>query len=1403
MYLRTKCDRELYLSLFSNNPPALKAAGIPIPLKSRPGVELITNSGREFEYEQYDILINALPGSVFHKSNGRAYVDLALALKAVKVPTFVLQPEIEPEQFKDAAFTHLGVPDADTQFIPQLKGLRPDVLYVASPGSAQFEILPDGRRKAVAANDSRHPISVIDLKNITEANASYSAEVCLYAYFLANWVQLQDPTISASFFVSDQMYLWRHVEMPKFTKIMSTAAGGDQKKRIAALLEDLQDGVVNYLVYMPSVRKFFVEDVPRVVRKGDTEGWQAVPYHVNPRCGSCDWLGNKSWLSSDDLVAFTANPTHYCFHSAESDDHLSKMANLSVGAARVLQIGGLSKVADLVGMASSALPLKKHTLLKKDRMQIGARAASIVNNTTTIDQIAKVGGLARSWSAEYDVIVNFDSGSGFLTGIALRGILSAPYGQSFSVAAGQPSKTLAFLGEAAFVVPKDNLAAEWSALQGFIDKLAEWVEHAEKVYADNGWGRVHTQVCFWEARQYEELCNAFGRHLLKILDLTGKAQRALAWVFPSERLMEREDEICPSIVFIRDVINSSVLLPQRFAVTLLGTVEHYHHPSLTPRHIDKYYVEPLGDAIPRERIFDIWKSPTGTVKLFGKVASIVEAIDRYGSVLKAHTWALGSITARLRGDLKSLLSGKAPALKLSIPSGMTGVAYDSKLWGQWVDISATADATMARLGLIARPEWLESAYKAILFEGLITNHGNHRYTLLVGEESTEAKIEEGDAYCAIGIVGWSGFPLQTPASLALPIDPSSFGYYTPAHSLIAVKVENFDRANRTATISLRPRSSAYQVAFDALMDQGIIPIESGEIYVLEGMPYNDTSTTIDILREIGNPKCAKTAPESLEAMGKSAAKKIPAGTDSDTPIARVLWSADTLSNSKVRSKAEISTLTSFAETANANPLNPSQLKAVQAIAEAQLSIIWGPPGTGKTDTLVAFLHAVVREQKQRKILITGPNYRAVEELATRLAQNVGADPGAPCDFYWIYSKNREPKVAPVVGVHATLKSLKINSPDASGMLQSAVDGSRTTIIATTAHILNQVIEQLGSTGSKIQEIFDLAVLDESSQIPVTLALRPLCALKATGQLVIAGDHLQMPPINSLEPPVGAEYLVSSVQSYLIERFGVTRQELLTNYRSNQDLVEYAKTLGYPSQLAAFSSTKDLHVLTPPDSLITGLPSYVPTTDAYKILLDPSKRVCALIHDDPISSQANEIEAGLVAGLAYCVRHSMARELDNGSGGKKSGFDDDSFFEFGIGIVTPHKAQKALVVRALLKLFPNADPQKVYESVDTVERFQGGERQTIVVSFGVGDTDIIEGEEAFLLQMERTNVAVSRAMAKCIVLMPKALAYHLPTDPKAAKASVAIKSYIEEFCRNRVKTNITFQGATRHAEVRWR
>jgi hypothetical protein len=145
---------------------------------------------------------------------------------------------------------------------------------------------------------------------------------------------------------------------------------------------------------------------------------------------------------------------------------------------------------------------------------------------------------------------------------------------------------------------------------------------------------------------------------------------------------------------------------------------------------------------------------------------------------------------------------------------------------------------------------------------------------------------------------------------------------------------------------------------------------------------------------------------------------------------------------------------------------------------------------------------------------------------------------------------------------------------------------------------------------------------------------------------------------------------------------------------------------------------------------------------------------------------------------------------------------DEFWSRCVGIVTPHRAQRALVVRALTDLWPT-EADLIADAVDTVERFQGGERHTIIVTFGVADVDVIGGEEAFLMQLERTNVAISRAMAKCIVVLPDALAAHIPEDKRALDTAFAIKGYVEEFCNQRVIGTVQSPRGIRPIEVRYR
>jgi superfamily I DNA and/or RNA helicase len=107
----------------------------------------------------------------------------------------------------------------------------------------------------------------------------------------------------------------------------------------------------------------------------------------------------------------------------------------------------------------------------------------------------------------------------------------------------------------------------------------------------------------------------------------------------------------------------------------------------------------------------------------------------------------------------------------------------------------------------------------------------------------------------------------------------------------------------------------------------------------------------------------------------------------------------------------------------------------------------------------------------------------------------------------------------------------------------------------------------------------------------------------------------------------------------------------------------------------------------------------------------------------------------------------------------------------------------MISKLLYKIFPN-DKQYIDNAIDTVEKFQGSQRKFIIVSFGVGDPDIIRQEEEFLLNLNRTNVAISRAEEKILIIISEKLVHHLPDDKEVIKTSKAIKSFVYQYCSNK-------------------
>jgi hypothetical protein len=569
--------------------------------------------------------------------------------------------------------------------------------------------------------------------------------------------------------------------------------------------------------------------------------------------------------------------------------------------------------------------------------------------------------------------------------------------------------------------------------------------------------------------------------------------------------------------------------------------------------------------------------------------------------------------------------------------------------------------------------------------------------------------------------------------------------------------------------------------------------------------FDWSRVSTEILREIGNPPIAVPDQNAANAMGISLTSRR-GGRDPVTPAARILWDAAALEQQAVTPSATAKATAAYVTSRDG--LNPSQAAAVEHAAERSLSVIWGPPGTGKTNTLAALLHRLTQEAASHgqplKVLVTGPTYKAVEEVMHRTANFLAKDAAACGAMYMAYSRGRTLGAAPVgLPNHVSYTPVSIDTADADFQqcLVALSGGTSVTILGCQIRQARRFPKAL--MGTFVQPLFDVVIIDESSQVTVSQSLSALCGLKNDARLIIAGDHLQMPPIASIDPPSEATYLVGSIQTYLLERkFSppVNRCVLETNYRSNEHSVAFARSIGYPSSLYAEFPDTALHLLhaLPVQS---AYPATLPWCAAFAELLAPDHKVVTLLHEDEVSSQGNHFEARIVAGVVWMLRQAVSVALEGRGPVTHAIPTPAEFWKACVGIVTPHRAQRALVIRELEQLFPG-EKNLIDEAVDTVERFQGGERHTILVTFGVADTDVISGEEAFLMQLERTNVAVSRAMAKCIVIMPKTLAAYIPEDKKTLATAFALKDYIEEFCNVRVDTTLFDAVQTRWAQVRY-
>lgn len=493
------------------------------------------------------------------------------------------------------------------------------------------------------------------------------------------------------------------------------------------------------------------------------------------------------------------------------------------------------------------------------------------------------------------------------------------------------------------------------------------------------------------------------------------------------------------------------------------------------------------------------------------------------------------------------------------------------------------------------------------------------------------------------------------------------------------------------------------------------------------------------------------------------------------------------------------------------PLDDSQFEAIEKILNNKLTLLWGPPGTGKTHTLVHLLLSYYNlicsnNDSTKRVLIMCNNYDAFDNIIKKIEDFKFLDK-QDVIIRRLKSRDREEK-----GFKFENADYKELSVEQSNEFKEEVevlskDRAKMQIIASTPNQIAKIFTDSKSKYTRKTKLkFDLIIVDEASQMDVGHFMPALLRIKDTTQFVLAGDEWQLPPINKAKIKEAKERYYGSIFSYYSDEFynktdNDIKISLLCNRRSNFVIVDYSKfAFPYDSGYRAEENQN-------------GKISFISNEDEsniYDKIIDPDKAICMVNYDDGNSGKMNKFEADEIINI---IKRIWRRKVYKYNTNEEYGIEE--FFEKCIGVVVPHRAQRTEIQLGLIKYFIDdlkLNPKiqkdrkelekKIIASVDTVERYQGQEREIMICSYVLGDIDVIKQEEEFIYNPNRLNVMISRARFKAIVLASNELVMNISDNLEIIDIQESLKKLVE-YCNQEYKIEGNIEWEKKHGLMRFR
>lgn len=444
-------------------------------------------------------------------------------------------------------------------------------------------------------------------------------------------------------------------------------------------------------------------------------------------------------------------------------------------------------------------------------------------------------------------------------------------------------------------------------------------------------------------------------------------------------------------------------------------------------------------------------------------------------------------------------------------------------------------------------------------------------------------------------------------------------------------------------------------------------------------------------------------------------------------------------------------------------LNPTQERAVNEVLWAKdVAIVHGPPGTGKTTTLVEAINETLMRESQ--VLVCAQSNMAVDWISEKLVDRginvlrIGNptrvndkmlgftyerrfESHADYPQLWAIRKAirelRKNRKKGSENYHQKMDRLKSRAAEIELRINAELFGEARVIACTLVGSAHHLLE-----GMKFGTLF----IDEAAQ-----ALEAACwiPMKRASRVILAGDHCQLPPtVKSIAA------LRAGLGKTLMERIAENKPEVVTllkiQYRMNDEIMRFSSDWFYGGKVESAPQIKYRSVLDY-DHPITWIDTSneenqitIEGEDAPEDSASTSSSVSAANQNSDLNFKEQfvgesfgrinkaEAELTLLTLAEYFTKISKQRVLEE---------------RIDVGIISPYRAQ-VQYLKKLIKKYEFFKPYRRLISVNTVDGFQGQERDVILISL-VRSND--EGQIGFLKDLRRMNVAMTRARMKLIIL----------------------------------------------------